>query len=199
MPRTAKAQPAPEQPSEPTREMLEEILALLAPFTGNLVDVDVFSDADFLFTVTDVRRKKRRFPVPGDPPFPVVLGFLDAHDELAEAREQLEATRVAAVGNTREATAARERFEDAKARERKAVTDLADAFARVLAMRTRGVTGAKLLEEFGANLLEAWYLAAIARFNRGRLQAAMAALGSPGKAPDPPAAKGRRSRSRSGA
>lgn len=84
------------QPQKPAEDDRDRFIRL---FTDELADLDLFRQGETVYHVTDAASKERTYAIPNDPPFPVALAFLRAHDGLIRAQVE----HAKAKGKTQEA------------------------------------------------------------------------------------------------
>jgi hypothetical protein len=193
--------PEPAEPSgEEVQAALEELLAVITPLTGNVVDLDLFAGGEVLYRIKDVRGKERKYPLPADPPFEPVLAFFLAHDAWELAAERLGEAKGLVDRAKGPAEIARLRArEQARLQEWiEAWGKCIDTFLPLVRILTPKATREDLSPGLGQSALENFMRVAIFRFNKGRIEQVLQAVeATPPKEPDNRAERRRTSRSKS--
>jgi hypothetical protein len=168
--------------AEATKAALEAILAALGPVTGDLVDLDLFTEREVVYHVRDVAGAEREFAIPADPPFQTALAFFQAHDAVERAMVE--------TGRAKNDAARQSRANVYAKRWRECL----EAFLALLRILRPETTHEDLDPGTGQTVLEQWMRIVIFRLNKARLEAFLETIGTFPKAPPPNRAARRASR-----
>jgi predicted component of type VI protein secretion system len=143
--------------AERIQEQLRDILQALSPFTGDVVELEMFSHQPVVWKPVDVKGRVREYQMPGDPPFPLVMDFVRAHDRMM--------TKLTEMARAKTEGAAQSRRESYALAWEQCLT----TFTALLQILQPKLTVKQLTGEFGPSVLENWMMLAIFRLNKAAI------------------------------
>lgn len=133
--------------------------------TDPIVDLDVYGEGSTSYTLTDAKANQHTFAVPNDPPFPIAVALLHAHDDWTRLQQELLAAS-AKADNPRNRAERRK----VEARLTSVWARLMDAFAALASIRLdEPISGQSLGIDYGTATLEQWIGTVIVRLQIRRM------------------------------
>lgn len=150
-----------------TGEPKDQIQLLRGLFSDQFVDLDLFTQGDTTYRLTDLRGTPRHYRIPNDPPLPVALGFLRAHDRWTQAQFQV----ARAKGKTADALLGKVESAWSDLVGRPADGDRPErpgAFLELLRILQPEITVAEIRDEIGATYMANWMDTLVLRLQLAR-------------------------------